>query len=77
MLIDGLKRKCYSDKEMIIINEKNNKNIVTLSEEKYNNLMENIYVLGNEANYDWLMESKEQLETGKFFAHNLDKEDIS
>lgn len=30
-----------------------------------NNLMENLYVMGNKVNYDWLMESKEQLETGK------------
>lgn len=27
-------------------------------EETYNNLMENVYVMGNKANYDWLMESK-------------------
>ena len=33
-----------------------------LSEESYNNLIENIYVMGNKANYDWLLESKEQLE---------------
>lgn len=31
-------------------------------EETYNNLMENIYVMGNKINYDWLMESKAQLE---------------
>jgi len=33
-----------------------------LSEETYNNLVENIYVTGNKENYDWLMESKKQLE---------------
>ena len=33
-----------------------------LSEEAYNNLMENAYIMGNKANYDWLMESKSQLE---------------
>ena len=42
-----------------------------LSEETYNNLMENIYVMGNKANYDWLMESKAQLEAGKSVAHEL------
>ena len=26
------------------------------SEESYNNLMENIHVMGNKANYDWLMD---------------------
>ena len=42
-----------------------------LSEESYNNLMENVYVMGSKANYDWLMESKTQLEKGKVSAHNL------
>ena len=42
-----------------------------LSEETYNNLMENVYVMGNKANYDWLMESKAQLEKGKSSVHNF------
>ena len=42
-----------------------------LSEETYNNLMENVYVMGNKANYDWLMESKAQLEKGNFASHTL------
>lgn len=29
----------------------------------YHNVLENIYVMGNKANYDWLMESKAQLES--------------
>ena len=33
--------------------------------------MENAYVMGNKANYDWLMESKRQLENGNFAKHNL------
>ena len=59
------------DYETMIVTRKNNKNIVMLSEETYNNLMENIYVMGNKANYDWLMESKAQLEAGKSVAHEL------
>lgn len=62
------------DYETMIITRKNNKNIVMLSEETYNNLLENIYVMGNKDNYDWLMESKAQLENGKVFEHNLIKE---
>ena len=31
----------------------------------------NVYVMGNKSNYDWLMESKEQLESGKFKEHDL------
>lgn len=42
-----------------------------LSEEFYNDLIENIYVMGNKANYDWLMESKEQLESSMISAQNL------
>ena len=42
-----------------------------VSEETYNNLMENVYVMGNKSNYDWLMESKEQLESGKLKEHDL------
>ena len=42
-----------------------------MSEEAYNNLMENVYVMGNKANYDWVMESKDQLEGKKFSSHEL------
>lgn len=73
--------KAYMDKvtddyETMIVTRKNNRNIVMLSEESYNNLMENIHVLGNKSNYDWLMESKAQLEKGKFSTHELIEEDI-
>ena len=68
--------KAYMDKvtedyETMIVTRKNNKNIVMLSEETYNNLMENAYLMGNKANYDWLMESKLQLEKGAVAVHNL------
>ena len=58
--------KATNDYETMIVTRKNNKNVVMISEETYNNLMENVYVMGNKSNYDWLMESKEQLESGKF-----------
>ncbi|MCD7745175.1 MAG: type II toxin-antitoxin system Phd/YefM family antitoxin [Lachnospiraceae bacterium] len=68
--------KSYMDKvtdgyETMIVTRKNNKNVVMISEESYNNLMENIYVMGNKANYDWLMESKRQLEAGEAARHDL------
>lgn len=59
------------DYETMIVTRKDNKNVVMLSEESYNNLMENIYVMGNKANYDWLMESMEQLKKGQISTHNL------
>lgn len=57
--------KITDDYETMIVTRKDNKNVVMLSEEVYNNLMENVYIMGNKANYDWLMESKAQLECGK------------
>lgn len=63
--------KVTDDYETMIVTRKNNKNVVMLSEESYNNLMENIYVMGNKTNYDWLMESKSQLENGTISTHKL------
>lgn len=68
--------KAYMDKvtddyETMIVTRKDNKNVVMLSEEAYNNLMENVYVMRNKANYDWLMESKAQLESGHCSVQNL------
>ena len=63
--------KVTDDYETMIVTRKDNRNVVMISEESYNNLMENVYVMGNKANYDWLMESKEQLENGNFSSHTL------
>ena len=63
--------KVTDDYETMIVTRKDNKNVVMLSEETYNNLMENVYVMGNKANYDWLMDSKAQLENGKFSVKKL------
>ena len=71
--------KAYMDKvtedyETVIVTRKDNRNVVILSEENYNNLMENAYLMGNEANFDWLMESKAQLEKGAVAIHDLTEE---
>ena len=66
-LRDNMKKymdKVTDDYETMIVTRKDNK-------EAYNNLMENVYVMGNKANYDWLMESKAQLEKGNFAVHDL------
>ena len=63
--------KVTSDYETLIVTRKDNKNVVMISEETYNNMMENIYVMGNKTNYDWLMESKSQLEKGNISKHDL------
>lgn len=68
--------KVTDDYETMIITRKDNRNVVMISEESYNNLMENVYVMGNKANYDWLMESKAQFDSGKFSIHKLIEEDV-
>ena len=66
--------KATNDFETIIVTRKN-KNVVIISEEAYNNLLENAYLSKDKANYDWLMESKKQLESGKATVHKLIDED--
>ncbi len=68
--------KVTDDYETMIVTRKDNKNVVMLSEEAYNNLMENVYVMGNKANYDWLVESKKQLESGKISIQQLEEVSI-
>lgn len=46
----------------LLVTQENNKNVALLSEDVYQNMLENIHILGSKENYDWLMESKEQLE---------------
>lgn len=53
------------DYEVMVVTRKENKNVVVISEEVYNNLLENIHVMGNKTNYNWLIESKKQLEEGR------------
>ncbi|MGN0354240.1 MAG: type II toxin-antitoxin system Phd/YefM family antitoxin [Muricoprocola sp.] len=68
--------KVTDDYETMIVTRKDNKNVVMISEEAYNNLMENIHVMGSKTNYDWLMESKAQLEKGKCTKHDLIEDSI-
>ena len=68
--------KSYMDRvtdgyETMIVTRKNNRNVVMISEEVYNNLLENAYIMGNQTNYEWLMESKAQLENGNVSVKNL------
>lgn len=63
--------KVTDDYETLVVTRKNNKNVVIISEESYNNLMENAYLRADSANMAWLMESKNQLESGNFVIHDL------
>ncbi len=68
--------KVTDDYETVVVTRKDSKNVVIISEEAYNNLLENIHVIGNKTNYDWLLESKQQLEEGLTLTSELYKEEI-
>lgn len=51
--------------ETLVVTRKNGQNVIMMSEDTYNNIMENAYLRASEANYKWLMESKAQAERGK------------
>lgn len=57
--------KANEDAETIFITRKSGGNVVLLSEAEYNNLMENLFVRSNKKNYVRLMESIQQLKSGK------------
>lgn len=68
--------KCHldivtDDCEPITVTRKENKNVVIISEDAYNNLLENAYLMSSKANYDWLMESVKQHKANKSKKHNL------
>lgn len=66
--------KATNDFETIVVTRKD-KNVVIISEEAYNNLLENAYLLKEKANYDWLMESVNQLNSGEARSHELIEEE--
>ncbi len=65
--------KATKDYETIIITRKNNENVVLMSEEEYNNLMENLYIRSNPKYYSELLKRIEEIETGeaKLVEHNI------
>ncbi len=68
--------KSYCDRvndeaEVLIVTRKSGGNVVVLSEAQYNNLMENLYLRSNPANYENLMASVEQLKRGTLQTHTL------
>ncbi len=65
---------CSDDYETIIVTRRNKKNIVCMSEEMYNNLMENAYVRSSKANYDHILKSIAQLQKGEVHKKALSDE---
>ena len=57
--------KVVEDSEAIIVTRKNEKNVVLLSLDEYNNMQENAFIMGNKNYYNRLLKSKAQLEKGQ------------
>jgi antitoxin YefM len=55
----------YQDHEPLIITRKNNQNIVVISIEDYNSLVETNYLLSNPSNAKRLLNSLEKARSGK------------
>ena len=56
--------RANDDAETIFVTRKAGGNVVLLSEDNYNNIMENLYIRSNKKNYVKLMESIQQLKQG-------------
>ncbi len=65
-----------NDFETIIVTRKSGGNVVIISEEEYNNIMENIFVRKNIDSYNELLESIEQIKEGKIVMKELIEIDL-
>ena len=63
--------KATRDYETIIVTRKNDENVVLMSEEEYNNLIENLYIMSNKDYYNELLQRKDEVEKGKVEKHDL------
>lgn len=63
--------KVTDGNKTILIKRKDNRNAVILSEEMYNNILENLYLTSDKANYDWLINSKKQYQEAKIATRKL------
>lgn len=57
--------KVCDDNETVIVTRKDEKNVVIISLEAYNNMMENLFIMSNQKNYERLLESRRQIERGE------------
>ncbi len=63
--------RAYFDHDPLIITRKNNENLVILSIDEYNSLLETSYLLSSEANANHLRKSIEQLKNKKTIRREL------
>jgi len=71
--LENVLDKVSDDCETIIITREEEKNVVIMSLEKYNNMVENDFIFGNKKYYNRLLESKRQLEQGKFVVKTMEE----
>jgi antitoxin YefM len=63
--------KVFQDHDPLIITRKNNENVILLSVNEYNSLVETNYLLSNEANAEHLKKSIAQYKAGKIRSREL------
>lgn len=66
-LRNNLKAYCDTaarDAEIIIVTRKNDDNVVMMSLESYNNLMENMFLMSSKKNYQHILDGIQQLKAG-------------
>jgi len=57
--------KAVNDFEPIIVTREQDENVVLMSENEYNNMLENLYIRSNAEGYNELLESIRQLKQGR------------
>ena len=63
--------KVFNDHDPLIITRKNNENVVLMSVDEYNSLMETNYLLSNKTNAEHLQKSINQHKSGKMKERKL------
>ncbi|MES0491110.1 MAG: type II toxin-antitoxin system prevent-host-death family antitoxin [Leptospirales bacterium] len=64
----------YQDHDPLIVTRKNNENVVMISMQEYNSLIESNYLMANEANAKHLMKSMNQAKSQKLHKKELSEE---
>ena len=63
--------RVYGDRETLIVTRKNNENVVLMSLDEYNSLVETEYVLSSEANAKHIAQSMRNSRKGEVAKHEL------
>lgn len=63
--------RVYGDRETLIVTRKNNENVVLMSLDEYNSLVETEYVLSSEANAKHVAQSMRKSRKGEVSKHEL------